>query len=530
MSVKQFGRAVHPVKGCTIKPSVARALAAFSTLLASQAAPAAGVNELPQVTITGTVPVDEKPPAASDGIVLREQIEARPSLRPAEVLETVPGLVVTQHGGDGKANQYFLRGFNLDHGTDVSIYALGMPVNQRSHAHGQGYADLNFLIPELIDNVTYRKGPYLARDGDFATAGAVDIDYVDRLDHPFAQLGVGGHGYRRALVVGSWPIGVKAGARPQESDGRLLLAVEAETYDGPWTVPENLRKQNVFLRYSEGSLEHGWRLSGIAYRARWTSTDQIPQRAVDSGQIGPFDSLDPTDGGETDLTALIWNARGANGVGPWQANAYLSAYGLDLYSNFTYALDNPRRGDQFRQHDRRIKLGGDVAQTVRWQALGAAQSTTFGTQVRQDRISALDLQLTQARVVYETVRSDRVRETSVGVFVDQATQWTPWLRTRAGLRADQFQFAVNSNDPQNSGTRNAGIVSPKLSVALTPRRELSLFANWGRGFHSNDARGTVITRDPDPRSATFGQPVDRVTPLARAEGRELGASWTTPKL
>jgi outer membrane receptor protein involved in Fe transport len=488
---------------------------------------AAGVNQLQEVVVKTHVAPDERPPSATEGMVLREQIESRPWQRPAEILETVPGLIVTQHSGDGKANQYFLRGFNLDHGTDVSIYALGMPINQRSHAHGQGYTDLNFLIPELVDNMVYRKGPYLARDGDFATAGAVEIDYVNELDRPFALVSAGAHGYKRMLVAGSWKI-----QRPNDGTGndtgRLLLAAEASSYNGPWTVPEQLAKRNLLARYSEGATDQGWRLTGMLYRARWTATDQIPERAVASGQMGLFDSLDPTSGGNTNLSALTWNANGRNSAGPWRANAYFANYGLDVYSNFTYAT-NALQGDQFRQHDQRNKLGGDFSQTWRYAALGAAHSTTAGVQTRQDRIG-LGLQLTQARQVYATVRQDQVVETSAGVFIDQASQWTPWLRTRAGVRADQFNFNVRSDNKSNSGSTSKGILSPKLTITLSPSQQFSIFANWGQGFHSNDARGTVINADPDPRSASYGQPTDRVTPLARATGGELGVTWTTPQL
>jgi outer membrane receptor protein involved in Fe transport len=495
------------------------ALAVAAAALFSPTLHAAGVSVLPEVLVRTTRPADEKPQSATEGIVLREQIENRPWLRPAEVLETVPGLVVTQHTGDGKANQYFLRGFNLDHGTDVSLYALGLPINQRSHAHGQGYADLNFLIPELVDTLRYRKGPYAARDGDFATAGAAEIDYVNRIAAPFGELGFGKDGYRRLLGAGSLALGA----------GQLLIAAEAQTYDGPWTVPEDLRKTNLVLRYSEGNSDAGWRVTGLAYRGRWTATDQIPERAVLSGQIRETDSLDPSTGGETDLAALIGDAHGLNAIGPWQASAYAARYGLDLYSNFTYAT-NPIQGDQFRQYDQRSKFGGEFAQTLRYDALGAAQTTTAGVQLRHDRVDDLRLELTQARQVYATVRRDSVRETSVGAYVDQTSQWNEWLRTRLGLRADRFDFDVNSDRAENSGSTNASRVSPKLGVVLTPSKEWSVFANVGRGFHSNDARGTVISVDPDPRSATFGQPVDRVTPLARALGSEIGATWTVPTL
>lgn len=487
---------------------------------AAGSAAAAGLHVPMQVLVVGRAAPDVQAAAASEGVVLREQVENRPWLRPAEVLETVPGLIVTQHTGDGKGNQYFLRGFNLDHGTDIAIRALGLPVNVRSHAHGQGYADLNWLIPELVAGVAYRKGPYRAADGDFATAGAVELDYVDRLAQPLTELGVGPDGWRRALAAGSWAL----------EAGELLLAAEAGAYDGPWSVAQGLRRRNIVARLGRGGPQQGWRLTAVGYRSHWTATDQIPERALRDARLRRFDSLDPSSGGATRLSALMADAYGDNAWGGWRAAAFAAAYRLDLYSNFTYALDDAARGDQFRQLDDRRRLGIDARQRWHWQALGGEHAASAGLQWQRDHAADLRLELTQARVVHAAVRRDRVVQSSTSAFVDQASQWTPWLRTRLGLRADRFDFDVRSDTAANSGRTEADLISPKASIVVQPAPGWSLHANWGRGFHSNDARGTVIAVDPDPRSEGFGEAVDRVTPLARARGLELGAAHVTPTL
>ncbi|MGY4425972.1 hypothetical protein ACVWY2_008421 [Bradyrhizobium sp. JR6.1] len=211
------------------------------------------------------------------------EINAVPFSRVGEALEAVPGLVVTQHSGEGKANQYFLRGFNLDHGTDLAITVDGMPVNMPTHGHGQGYADINFLIPELIQSVNVRKGPYFAGVGDFGSAGALAVDYVSKLPKNIAEMTFGSFGYQRAVAAGSTAVG----------QGTLLAAIEANKYNGPWDVPDNVRKLNGVMRYSQGTVTDGLTLSAMAYSNGWTSTDQVPQRAIDQGIIGRFGPLDP---------------------------------------------------------------------------------------------------------------------------------------------------------------------------------------------------------------------------------------------
>src|SRR5690349_23033499 len=227
--------------------------------------------------------------AASQGGIRAELMKSRPLLRPGEVLEFVPGVIVTQHSGDGKANQFFLRGFNLDHGTDFLTTVAGMPVNLPTHAHGQGYSDLNFMIPELVTRIDYRKGPYFAEDGDFSSAGAAHFHYFDRMKENLASATAGDFGYRRVLLAGS----------PKPENGNLLYALELVNNDGPWVNPNDFRKVNAVLRYGSGTLDDGYSLTAMYYRGKWNSTDQIPQRAVDRGLISRFGAIDPTDGGES---------------------------------------------------------------------------------------------------------------------------------------------------------------------------------------------------------------------------------------
>lgn len=482
------------------------------TLLASSLARAGGVQTLEPVEVVGARSTQVGgADSASEGTVTGLQITTRPWLRPAELLETVPGLIVTQHSGDGKANQYFLRGFNLDHGTDFATSVAGVPVNLPGHAHGQGYIDLNFLIPELVETVRYRKGPYSVLQGDFGSAGSASLDYRRQIE-PFGELSLGANGYRRALAAGSRTLG----------PGELLIAAEGYHNDGPWDVPEHYRKANGLLRWSQGERSNGWDVSASYYKADWTATDQVPQRAIDSGLIGRFGSLDPSTGGKTERATLAgqWARRDAQGG--WQANAYAVRYSLDLYSNFTYATDDVR-GDQFLQSDRRTYFGGGLNRTWLGTLAGRPSDWLFGLTVRQDRIDPVGLHLTEQRVIYATVREDRVTQTALAAYAQNTTELTDWLRVVVGARADRYSARVQSDTPANSGTADETIVTPKFSAVLGPFAGSEVFVNWGQGFHSNDPRGATIRVNPDPRDPEFGNPVDPVRLLVRTRGSELGA-------
>lgn len=448
-----------------------------------------------------------QPTAASAIRFTGAEVNAVPFARPGEALEIVPGLIVTQHSGEGKANQYFLRGFNLDHGTDLSIKVDGMPVNMPTHGHGQGYADINFLIPELIRSVDVRKGPYYADVGDFGSAGAVGIDYITKLPKNIAEVTLGSFGYRRGLAAGSTAVG----------DGTLLAAIEGTKYDGPWDVPDDIRKINSVMRYSQGNATDGFTLTGMAYSNAWNSTDQVAQRAIDQGIIGRLGSLDPTDGGVSSRFSLSGNFAHSSEYGQTKVSAYVIRSDLQLYNNFTYFLDNPVNGDQFNQLDRRTIGGFDARHTFDWRFSGLETQTRVGVQSRYDDIQ-VGLFKTEQRNWLSTVREDRVQEGNVGIWTDSTTRWSDWLRTTVGIREDFFGGRVLSDTPENSGNAQASIASPKGGLVLGPWFKTEFYGNAGYGLHSNDIRGATITVDPNDKVT----PLDRVPLLVRSRGAEIG--------
>jgi outer membrane receptor protein involved in Fe transport len=437
-----------------------------------------------------------------------EELNARPVTRPGEVLEAAPGLIVMQHSGEGKANQYFLRGYNLDHGTDMAIWVDDVPINMRTHAHGQGYSDLNWLMPETVNSLDVRKGPYFADEGDFGSAGNLHIGLIDSSPKAVAEITAGSFGYRRLFGMESSKVG----------DGTLLIAGEAGTYNGPWANPEDMRKLNGLLRYSQGTATDGFSVTGMAYSNRWNSTDQVPERAITSGQIGFFGAEDPTDGGNTNRFALSGRVAGTDDGGSWKANAFVVKSGLDLFNDFTYFLNNPVLGDQFHQHDDRVMAGSNASRTLEGSFGKLPMQTTFGVQTRYD---AIDLSLTDTfqRSFLSNVRSDKVGEASVGVYAQSTIHWTDWLRTVTGWRGDYYQARVFSIfDANNSGSVSAGIGSPKFTMVLGPFNKTEFFLGLGEGMHSNDARGATITESPtDPATKLQASPL-----LVRTEGAEIG--------
>jgi outer membrane receptor protein involved in Fe transport len=452
-------------------------------------------------------PAYMQPTAASAITIGGAEVNARPFLRPGEALEVVPGLIVTQHSGEGKANQYFLRGFNLDHGTDLAIRVDGMPVNMPTHGHGQGYADINFMIPELIQSVNVRKGPYFADVGDFSSAGSVAIDYVNKLPKNIAEMTFGSFGYRRALAAGSTAVGA----------GTLLTAFEGVANNGPWDVPDNVRKLNGVLRYSQGTATDGFTLSAMAYSNGWNSTDQVAQRAIDQGLIGRLGTLDPTDGGVSSRFSLSSNWAQSSEYGQSKINAYVINSSLRLYNNFTYFLDGPVNGDQFSQMDRRTVYGLNASHAFDMRVGGIETQTRVGLQTRGDDIR-VGLFKTFQRETLSTVREDSVREGNVGLWADMTARWTDWLRTTVGIREDYFAGRVLSDTPENSGNAQASMTSPKAGIVLGPWYRTEFYGNAGYGLHSNDIRGATITVDPIDKV----MPQDRVPLLVRSKGAEFG--------
>lgn len=454
--------------------------------------------------------------AASQGVILGKLLQDIPLLRPGEVLESIPGLVVTQHSGDGKANQYFLRGYNLDHGTDFASSVDGVPVNMPTNGHGQGYSDLNFLIPELVDRIEYRKGPYFAQNGDFASAGSADIQYRNALDRPILDLSIGDNGYRRILTAASMPLPFAAPVT-NGSGPTLLAALELSENNGPWKLPEDIHKFNGLLRASDGSADLGWSLEALAYDAHWRSTDQVPLELIQSGVLCRFCALDPSDGGRSARQILSGEWHTQDNDGYLRTSAYFEHYRLQLWSNFTYFEANPDMGDQFNQRDARNILGGKIAKGWKHTLFGHESVTEIGAQVRHDviHVSLLD---TQARVPFATVTDSLVDETEAALYIQNTTVWTDWLRSLAGLRADTISLDLTSQSyTPNSCKVSDNRASPKLSLIFGPWRKTEFFVNVGNGFHSNDARGVVYQYDP-----TTGQPVTRAPALVGSYGKEIG--------
>ncbi len=444
--------------------------------------------------------------SASQGAITARQLEIRPMMRQGEVLETVPGLMITQHSGEGKANQYFLRGFNLDHGSDFAITVAGTPVNMPTHAHSQGYADINFLIPELVAGVQFSKGPYFADQGDFATAGASNINYATSLDHSIVRVEKGMYGFGRALFASS----------PKVGKGHVLAAFETSTNGGPWAVPDDVRKYNGVLRYSQGDAVNGFALTLMGYDGEWKATEASPQRAVDQGLIDRFGTIDATDGGKTSRYSASGEWQRGTNTTLTKITAYGIRYDLDLISNFTFYLNDPVHGDQLEQVDRRFVSGARIAhrRLARWR--GMSVQNTFGVQVRNDNIMDVALYHTESRERLHTRGEAAALVTSGGTFGQNEIAWSQWLRTTLGVRADASRYRVDALDAINSGTATAGIVSPKGAVTLGPWKGTEFYVNAGTGFHSNNALGTTITRDNE------GHPAERVTPLVRAKGAEIG--------
>ncbi|NGZ86294.1 TonB-dependent receptor [Duganella aceris] len=448
--------------------------------------------------------------AASAGSVTQQELAGRTVYRPAELLEATPGLIVSQHSGEGKANQFYLRGFNLDHGTDLRTTVDDMPVNQRSHAHGQGWTDLNFMIPELAVRLDYKKGPYSAEEGDFASAGTASVVYANRLLQGVAPVSAGQNGYGRALLADS----------VDTARGSLLYALEALHNDGPFTNPDDYRKLNAVLRYSEGYANNGFHVSLMAYKADWNSTDQIPLRAVQDGRIGRNDAIDTTDGGKSHRYSLSGGWRRTQDDGSSKVNAYIIANQLDLYSNFTYFMHDPEHGDQFAQPDKRVTSGLNASHSWHHHTETGNSETTIGLQLQNDNIFN-GLYNTQARRRLSTTREDHIVESSAALYVENNTRWTPAFRTVVGARVDNYRIDVRSDLAANSGKANDTLASPSLSLIYGPWRTAELYANIGNGFHSNDARGATISIDPKS-----GDAADKVSPLVRSRGMELGARST----
>lgn len=442
--------------------------------------------------------------SAAEGTVGSADIENRPVLRTGEILEFVPGMVVTQHSGSGKANQYFLRGFNLDHGTDFNSSIDGMPINMRTHGHGQGYTDLNFIIPELIGSIDYRKGAYYAEVGDFSGAGAAAFKLKNRLDENLLAFTGGENNYGRLLAAGEVEL----------TQGRLLLGVERQVSDGPWTsLKEDIDKTAVNARYINPLTDGNFTLTLMGYDNSWNSPDQIPARAVEQGIIDEYGSLNTTNSGESSRFSLSsqWNNEF------WKANAYAIHSDLQLIADFTYFLDDPVNGDQYKQEDERNIYGGAVTHHWETEWLDKPVTNIVGGEFRYDDIGKVGLYKTKTRETIGTVREDSVNETSGGVFAQSTISVTDKFSAHLGGRYDYFAVDVNSNINKNSGDASQGKFSLKAGTTYLFSDSLEGFINAGQGFHSNDARGATLRVDP-----VSLEPADAVELIVPSKGAEIG--------
>ena len=460
--------------------------------------------------------------AASQGIILGALLQDIPLLRPGEVLEAIPGMVVTQHSGDGKANQYFLRGYNLDHGTDFATSIDGVPVNMPTNAHGQGYSDLNFLIPELVQQIDYRKGTYFAENGDFSAAGSADILYRKALPVPIFNLTLGSFDYRRVLLAGSTPVSLPAwtGADSGNTSAAspvLLGAVEVMSENGPWRLPEDMHKLNGLARLSDGDETRGWSIDFNAYDAHWNSTDQVPLSLIQSSALCRFCALDTSDGGYSgrDILSGEWHTQDASGY--TRISAYAEHYRLQLFSNFTYFELRPDTGDQFEQAESRNLIGTKVVKGWTGSLFGHDSTTEAGFQLRHDHID-VGLFNTEDRIPFQTVNDNRINETEAAVYLENTTIWNDWFRSLIGVRQDNIHLGLTElNIPQNTGTASGNRTSPKMSLIFGPWDKTEFFVDVGNGFHSNDARGVIYRVDP-----TTGGPSSPVPALVGAFGQEIG--------
>lgn len=470
-------------------------------------------NAMEEVSVEGrSIVLVGEARSASEGVVGQADLALRPLLRPGDILESIPGTIVTQHSGSGKSNQMFMRGFNLDHGTDFATWIDGMPVNMRTHGHGQGYTDINFLIPETIDSLRFVKGPYHAELGDFSSAGGAHISTFDRMPDNRLKLGLGENGYRRLLAMG----GVDTG------EIYLSGALEGQSYDGPWSdIDEDVQKFSGLLKLSHGDQSRNWDITAMYYDNDWNSADQIPARAVSQGSIDELGSLDETLGGESRRASLSGQYRSqteASGttVSGTTISAYVIDYRMQLWSNFTYWLDDPLLGDQFEQFDDRTIWGG----TGQHYWFGGEQQQfhhRLGTELRYDDINTVGLYSTRQRQRLETTREDSVEQASIGLFYELVWHFSEKWRTVLGIRGDYYRFDVEADNPTNSGKESDSIRSPKASLIYTISDTTEAYLSAGRGFHSNDARGTTITVDP-----ATGNSVAPVDPLVESNGAEVG--------
>jgi outer membrane receptor protein involved in Fe transport len=477
-------------------------------------------SSLSEITVTAQrIDLIGKASTASEGVVADQEIQLLPAYRPGQLLETVPGLIVTLHSGEGKANQFLLRGYNLDHGTDLETYVDDMPVNQPTHAHGQGYTDLNFTIPELANGITYTKGPYYTNIGDFGAVGSVHVSYRNTIEDQVSAT-VGMYDFQRVLAAGSTAL----------ASGNLLAAIEVQHYDGPFVTPDDARKENFVLRYSGGDEQNGYSATAMYYHQIWTNTTDIPVRAITEGLVpNRFGTLDPTDGGHSQRASLSLEYHAHLGDGVLTTSGFFEYSQLHIFNDFTHYLFNPIEGDQEDQFENRRVVGGSANYVLPAPIGSIPNEITVGLLTRYDslgvgRAPSID-QVPQPTGVDPVSFSDddRVRLFAAGAYLRAITRWTSFFRSVIGVR-DDYQHGTDVDNLAalhetagytNGGTAAQSLFQPKGSLIFTPADYLEFYLSAGRGFHSADLRG--VNQDV---SVDLGLPHTNL--LSKQEGQEVG--------
>jgi outer membrane receptor protein involved in Fe transport len=430
--------------------------------------------------------------AASEGSIGGADLLMRPLFKTAELLESMPGMIAVQHSGSGKANQYFLRGFNLDHGTDYTVHVDGMPWNLRSHGHGQGYLDVNGLIPETVERIDYRKGPYRADLGDFSMAGASFIHTINRLQDDFVSVESGQYGWRRIAGGATHDIA---------PDSSLTFVGEYKQSDGPWQKPEDLNHVSLWGKYLNNTDYGSLAVTLSGYHATWDPTEQVPERGIGTPAcLDAFCSLDPTATGETTRWILTSQLTGED----WNATLYGQTYDWTMSSNPTYDF-------QINQFDKRWTVGGSGNKTL---LDTAALQIVAGGDFRYDDGSRIGVEHTNQGVFVAPISANEIVEGSLSAYVEATWQATDTLRVIGGVREDYYNFDVTRlDDTSADGSKSENRASPKVAIAWNAFDNVEFYANWGKGFHSNDARGIVSPTDPVPA-------------LSPGTGKEVGGRLT----
>jgi outer membrane cobalamin receptor len=471
------------------------ALLWVASAAAQPTAPPAPEATLAPVLVTAPPPVT----SSSEQLIPGKDFELRPHGRPADVLRLIPGLIIDQHQGGGKAEQYLLRGFDADHGTDLALFVDGVPVNLRSHAHGQGYADLHFLIPETIRAVDALKGPYFAEHGDFDTAGAVRFLTRDSVEENTLEISGGSFDTQRYLALLS----------PTRDRVKTLVAAEGYRSDGPFDHPNGYVRFNLFAKATTDLTEDmRASLSASHYRAEWHGSGELPARTVRSGLVDRFGAIDPNEGGVTERTNVnldyVWKVGESQKL---SVNAYASYYRLTLFNDFTLFLNDPDRGDMINQRDRRWLGGLDAQYEVKQRPLGMPLTTTAGVQYRIDTPRVVLASAVQRHQVGRVQDVDIV-EQSVSPFVKLDLVPIEKVRLVSGARGDVFTFdvkeRVNTTDGRASGAATKARPNVKANLILGPWLATELFANFGTGFHSNDARAVIANPKLDALPTATG--------------------------